>query len=162
MEYVRHQVTNLLQETLPSQSANADVDTSDGGSPELAVYWKRLAVSEGEITLPGVRTSISPHCKKDIMTAVDALARLLRHNHAVYDDRFRAMQAAIRKDDADEALRLAAERLRNEAEKATKDALAAAATGSSDAAEVVLKAGDVVLSAVEAQRAASASRTRND
>ena len=162
LEYVRYQVTHLLQETLPTQSANSDVDTSDGASSDLAVYWKRLAVSEAEIPLQGVKTSVSPHCKKDIMNAVDALARLLRHNHAVYDERYRSMQALIRKEDADDALRLAAEALRSEAERATMDALAAASTGSANAAEAVLKAGDVVLSAVEAQRAASALRKRGE
>ena len=162
LEYVRYQVTHLLQETLPTQSANADVDTSDGALSDLAVYWKRLAVSEAEIPLQGVKTSVSPHCKKDIMSAVDALARLLRHNFAVYDERYRSMQALIRKEDADDALRLAAEALRSEAERATMDALAAASTGSANAAEAVLKAGDVVLSAVEAQRAASALRKRGE
>ena len=96
------------------------------------------------------------------MSAVDALARLLRHNFAVYDERYRSMQALIRKEDADDALRLAAEALRSEAERATMDALAAASTGSANAAEAVLKAGDVVLSAVEAQRAASALRKRGE
>jgi hypothetical protein len=155
LENVRYQVTHLLQDTLPSQSANSDIDTSDGGSIELAIFWKRLAVSDVEILNQGVRTSISPHCKDDVANAVNALARLLRHNHAVYEQHYRGMQFDIRKIDSDEALIRAAETLRIEAEQATKEAANATAIGSADAPAVVLRAGEIVKSAVEAQRAAS-------
>jgi hypothetical protein len=155
LENVRYQVTHLLQDTLPSQSANSDVDTSDGGSIELAIFWKRLAISDVEIPNQGVRTSISPHCKEDVFNAVNALARLLRHNHAVYEQHYRGMQFDIRKIDSDEEVIRSAETLRIEAEQATKEAANATAIGSADAPAVVLRAGEIVKSAVEAQRAAS-------
>jgi hypothetical protein len=158
VENVRYQVTHLLQDTLPSQSANSDIDTSDGGSVELAIFWKRLAVSDAEITNQGVKASISPHCKEDVVNAVHALARLLRHNHAVYEQHYRGMQFEIRKIDSEEAVIRSAEILRNEAEQATKEAANATAIGSADAPEAILRAGEMVKSAVEAQRAASVSK----
>jgi hypothetical protein len=155
VENLRLRVTRALHAALPAQSAGSDADTSEGGSVALEEFWLRLAGGpEGEGVDKTVIASVPAACAEDVERAAGVVARLVRHNHAVHEPRYRALQADER--------RAAASAARDAAAAAVAAVAAAVARGDADgAAAAAVSAGQLVVEAAAAAKAAGSANTGN-
>lgn len=91
IEALRRRITRELQDSMPQQS----IQLADTHGADKFIPWVRFLDTPGQPLPSQLASAVPAACEDEVKKLVTGLARLVRHNHAVFEPQYKGIQSRL-------------------------------------------------------------------